>query len=680
MARTVRLKDHWAEQRMFGRRVIAATLVILLCLSALVARLVYLQVLRYDYFSELSQGNRIRIDPVPPSRGLVLDRNGVPLALNRPSYQLEITREQTPDLEETLSRLVELKLLPAEEHDRVLRTIKARRAFDSVPVRLQLSEEELARFAVRRQDFPGVEVRPRLTRYYPLGGTGVHALGYVAAISEQDEKRIDVANYAGTTLIGKLGVERAYEDELHGETGYQQLLVNAQGRHVERVGTEAADLQRREPVAGNDLYLAVDARVQKAAEDALAGQRAAVVAIDPRNGDVLAFVSTPTFDPNGFARGLSYAEYAALSENIDVPLYDRALRGVYPPGSTIKPLIALAGLEYGIADPDRTEFCRGYYQLPGDSHRYRDWKKGGHGTVNMHSAIAQSCDVYFYGLAQQLGIDRMHDFLSKFGLGAETGIDIGGERSALLPSRDWKKMAFKRREQQVWFPGETVIAGIGQGYMLTTPLQLAHVAATISMRGKRYAPRLVTRIRDSSTGEIKVLPPRELAPVEVSDPAYWDVIIGGMIGVTNDSNGTARRLQVGAPYQIAGKSGTAQVFGIKQNEKYKESEVADRLRDHGLFIAFAPALDPRIAVAVVVENGRSGSGTAGPIARKVIDAYLLPDSAAAPATGAAVSRPTGAPPNEAAGAGASPATGTRPEAAGAAPPQPAPVATGGVEE
>jgi len=674
MPRAVRLKDHWAEQRMFGRRVIAATTVILVCLAALGARLVYLQVLRHDYFSELSQGNRIRIDPAPPSRGLILDRHGVPLALNRPAYQLEITREQTPDLEDTLRRLVALGLVPAEDHDRMLRTIRARRSFDSVPVRLQLSEDELARFAVRRQDFPGVEVRPRLTRYYPLGGTGVHALGYVGAISEQDEKRIDLANYAGTTLIGKLGVERAYEDELHGVTGYQQLLVNAQGRHVERVGTQAAELVRHEPVAGNDLYLSVDARVQHAAEDALAGQRAAVVAIDPRNGDVLAFVSTPTFDPNGFARGLTYAEYAALSGDIDVPLYDRALRGVYPPGSTVKPLMALAALEYGVAQPDETRFCQGYFQLPGASHRYRDWKKGGHGTVDMHSAIAQSCDVYFYSVADRLGIDRMHDFLAQFGLGAETGIDIDGERPALLPSREWKKKAFKRKELQVWFPGETVIVGIGQGYMLATPLQLAHVAATIAMRGKRYAPRLVTRIRDAATGEIRDLPPRELPPVKVSDPAHWDVIIQGMVGVTNDWNGTARRIQVGAPYRIAGKSGTAQVFGVKQNEKYKESEVAERLRDHALFIAFAPAEDPRIAVAVVVENGRSGSGTAGPIARKVIDAYLQPDSVAGPTTGAMASQPAGAPPNEAAGAVASPAT--------SAPPQPAPASppAGGVEE
>jgi penicillin-binding protein 2 len=507
----------------------------------------------------------------------------------------------------------------------------------------------------------------------------VHALGYVGAISEQDQKRIDPANYSGTTLIGKLGVERAYEDELHGETGYRQLLVNAQGRLVERVGTQVAELERREPMAGNDLHLSVDAGVQRAAEEALAGQRAAVVAIDPRNGDVLAFVSTPTFDPNAFARGLSYGEYSALSGDIDVPLYDRALRGVYPPGSTVKPLIALAALEYGVIGPDESRFCQGYFQLPGDRHRFRDWKKGGHGTVDMHSAIAQSCDTYFYAVSERLGIDRMHDFLARFGLGAKTGIDIAGERSALLPSREWKKTAFKSKDLQVWFPGETLIAGIGQGYMLATPLQLAHVAATIAMRGKRYAPRLVTRIRDARTGAIRELPTRELPPVELNDPAHWDVIIEGMVGVTNDWNGTARRVQANAPYKIAGKSGTAQVFGIKQDAKYEESEVAERLRDHGLFIAFAPADDPRIAVAVVVENGRSGSGTAGPIARKVIDAYLQPDSSASASTGAAASPATGTPSNEATGVASQP-TGAPPNAAGGTPAPRRPEPPAGVEE
>ena len=632
MARSVRLKDHWAEQRLFGRRVIAATTIMLFALGALFARLVYLQVVKHDYFFDLSQGNQIRIEPEPPSRGLIFDRKGTALALNRPAYQLEVTREQTPDLPGTLQRLVGLGLLAAEDYDRALKTVKARRSFEAVPVRLQLSEEELATFAVHRPDFPGVEVRPRLTRYYPLGGTGVHALGYVGAISEKDQERIDTANYAGTTLIGKLGVERAFEDELHGETGYQQLLVNAQGRRVERIGLTAPELQRRAPVSGNDLYLAVDAGVQKAAEEALAGQRAAVVAIDPHNGDIIAFVSTPTFDPNGFARGLTYAEYAALSENIDIPLYDRALRGVYPPGSTIKPLVALAALEYGVVSTEDTRLCRGAFQLPGSSFRFRDWKKGGHGTVKLRSAIAQSCDVYFYSVSDKIGIDRMHDFLVKFGLGSETGIDIGGERSGLVPSRAWKKKAFKRKDLQTWFPGETVIAGIGQGYMLATPLQLAHVAATISTRGKRYAPRLVRSVRDATTGEVRELPPRELPPVEVGDPTHWDAIIGGMVAVTNDPGGTARRSQAGAPYVMAGKTGTAQVFTVGRNEKYDEKQISERMRDHALFIAFAPADDPKIAVAVLVENGRSGSGTAAPIARKVIDAYLLPPEAQAAAT------------------------------------------------
>jgi penicillin-binding protein 2 len=644
MARSVGLKDQRAEQRLFGRRLIAATLIVTFCAAALVVRLFYLQVLRYDHFSGLSQGNRVRIDPVPPARGLIYDRNGVALAVNRPAFQLEIIREQIPDLDATLARLVSLGLLAKPEVARLRSTIEARRSFDVVPIRLQLSDEELASFAVNRPDLPGVEVRPRLTRYYPGAGSTVHALGYVGAISEKDQERIDTANYAGTTLIGKLGVELAYEDELHGDTGHQQLLVNARGRLVERGGLSAAELERQEPMAGNDLVLALDVRVQRAAEAALVGKRAAVVAIDPNNGDVVAFVSTPTFDPNGFARGLTVPEYAALQNDMDKPLYDRALRGVYPPGSTIKPLLALGALEYGVVDPKATRICRGFFQLPGSSHRYRDWKKGGHGTVNMHKAIAESCDTYFYHVAEQVGIDRMHDFLVAFGLGAETGIDIGGERSGLVPSKAWKKQAFKRRELQVWFPGETVIAGIGQGYMLATPLQLAQAAATIAMRGQRYAPRIVKRIRDARTGETRELPAEPLPPLKVKDPKHWDIIIGGMIGVTNDPTGTARRSQAGAPYKIAGKTGTAQVFSVGQHEQYKESEVEERLRDHALFIAFAPAYAPKLAVAVLVENGRSGSGTAAPIARAVFDAYLLPPEAApepAHAPAASPSPPSG---------------------------------------
>jgi penicillin-binding protein 2 len=634
MARNSRLKDHYAEQRLFGRRVVAASVVIMLLLGALFARLFYLQVVRYDYFSELSQGNRIRIEPIPPPRGLILDRNGEPLALNRPAYQLELTREQTPDVDDTLQRLVALELLPAEDLPRTRRTIMARRAFDAVPIRLQLTEQQLARFAVHRPDFPGVEIRPRLTRLYPFQGVGVHALGYVGAISEQDQDRIDMSAYAGTTLIGKLGIERNYEEVLHGETGYQQLLVNAQGRRVDRVGIKTPDLQRKEPVAGDDLILTIDHRLQKAAEEALGTQRAAVVAIDPANGDILAFVSTPTFDPNGFARGLTVPEYRVLADSPDKPLIDRALRGVYPPGSTIKPLVALAALEFGVVEPEETRYCRGVWQFPNSSHKYRDWKKGGHGTVDMHKAIAQSCDTYFYDISDLIGIDRMHEFLSRFGMGEKTGIDLLGERSGLVPSRDWKKKAFKKRELQVWFPGETVIAGIGQGYMLASPLQLAHIAATVGMRGQRFQPRLVRAVRDSSTGAVAVLPPTPLPTVQVRDPALWDVVIDGMVGVMSPG-GTAYRSQAGAPYQMAGKTGTAQVFTVGQNEKYRESEVAERLRDHALFIAFAPAEAPKLAIAVLVENGRSGSGTAAPIARKVFDVYLAPPEAEATAPAAA---------------------------------------------
>jgi penicillin-binding protein 2 len=503
----------------------------------------------------------------------------------------------------------------------------ARRAFDAVPIRLQLSEEELARFAVHRPDFPGVEIRPRLTRLYPHAGVGVHALGYVAAISEEDQKRIDVSKYSGTTLIGKLGIERNYEELLHGETGYQQLLVNAQGRRVDRVGVKAPDLQRKEPIAGDDLYLTIDHELQQVAEAALGMQRAAVVAIDPRNGDVLAFVSTPTFDPNGFARGLTVPEYRALADNIDKPLIDRALRGVYPPGSTIKPFVALAALQSGVMAAEDTRYCRGVWQFPGSSRKFRDWKKQGHGTVDMHKAIAQSCDTYFYGVSDQIGIDRLHDFLIQFGLGGKTGIDVLGERTGLVPSQAWKKKAFKKKELQLWFPGETVIAGIGQGYMLVTPLQLAHATAAIAMHGKRFQPRLVRAVRDSRTGAIATLPPRALPDVKVDDPKYWDTIISGMVGVVSPG-GTAYRVQAGAPYQIAGKTGTAQVFSIGQNEKYNESQVSERLRDHALFIAFAPVDDPKIAIAVLVENGRHGGSTAGPIARAVFDAYLLPHAAA----------------------------------------------------
>ncbi|MCC6173390.1 MAG: penicillin-binding protein 2, partial [Gammaproteobacteria bacterium] len=587
----------------------------------LIARLAWLQISRNEYYTELSQGNRVRIEPLPAARGIVYDRNGMILAENRPAYQLELVREEVPDLEDTLERLVAIGLIAADELDSTRRTIRSRRAFDSVPVRLRLSEEEIARFAVRRFEFPGVDIRTRLARYYPQGEIAVHALGHVGAISEKDLERIDRAQYSGTATIGKLGIELAYEHELHGRNGTREILVNARGRSVEKQGSLTPQLKTVSAEPGTDLVLSLDFEVQKVAEQAVWDQRAAIVAIDPQNGDVIALASRPGFDPNLFARGLTGPEFRALNENIDRPLFNRALRGTYPPGSTIKPLVALAGLTYGVATPATTRFCRGWFSLPGSRHRFRDWKPRGHGTLAMVGAIAQSCDVYFYTLADEIGPTRLAEFLAHFGLGAPTGIDVGGEKSGILPSPEWKRKAYRRPQDQVWFPGETVIFGIGQGFMLTTPVQLAHMTAIIGSRGKNYQPRLVTALRDPVTGTQTPIPPKLVENLTVAKPEDWQVAIDGMIAVTH--GGTASRSAAGAPYVIAGKTGTAQVFTVAQNEKYNEKTINERLRDHAWFVAFAPAEDPKIAVAVLVENGRSGSGTAAPIARKVIDAYLL---------------------------------------------------------
>jgi penicillin-binding protein 2 len=634
MARAVRIKDHWGEQRLFLGRTIFAAIAIVVMMVLLLGRLFWLQVVRHDYFAELSQGNRVRLEPLPPDRGLILDRNGIVLAENSPAYQLELTPEQVQDVPGTLQRLADLGLLQREELPTLQRVVRASRKFESVPLRLQLSDEDIATFAVRQFEFPGVEIRTRLARWYPFGASAVHALGYVGAISEEDLKRIDRDSYAGSSQIGKVGIEYAYENELHGAAGYRQILVNAQGRRVERVGGEPVDLEasKKLPSAGNDLILALDMKVQQVAEQALQGWRGAVVAIDPNSGDVIALASTPTFDGNKFTRGISGTDYAQLRDDLDKPLVNRALRGAYPPGSTVKPMYALGALEYGIRDPLDTIACRGFFTLPGSSHRYRDWKKEGHGTVDMKRAVATSCDVYFYRLAEVMGIERMHEAMSALGFGKPTGIDIGGERPGLMPSPEWKKKTYK----QVWYPGETVIVGIGQGYMLATPLQLAHATAILAARGKAFRPRLVNAIRDAKTGQVRKLDPIQEKGVELKDAKNWDVIIEGMEAVT-EAGGTAVVATRGTSYKIAGKTGTAQVFSIGQNEKYNEKQVSERLRDHALFVAFAPADAPKLAVAVLVENGMHGGSTAAPIARRVFDAYLL-GKYDAPA------KPAGAPP------------------------------------
>jgi penicillin-binding protein 2 len=622
------VKNYYAETRVFVDRSIAAGIIALLLLLVVSGRLFYLQVLKHDYYSTLSQGNRIRIEPVPPRRGLILDRNGVVLADNQPAFNLELVREQVGDMKSvdaTLAKLVDIGVVRAEDMPAVRRGILSHKVYESVPVKLQLGEEEMARFAVHRYEIPGVDIRASLARHYPFKDHGVHAIGYVAAISEDDQKRIDSVEYAGTTLIGKLGVEGAYEAQLHGKPGFREVLVNAAGKPVEKQGEYVPVLNSRPPVAGKDLILGIDMRVQQVAEAALTGKRGSVVALDPKTGDVIVMASTPGFDPNTFVRGLSVAEYRALATDIDVPLLNRALRGAYPPGSTVKPLYALAAQKYGVLTPEQTQFCGGFFQLPGSSNKYRDDKK--HGNLDMREAIAQSCDVYFFRLAHMMGIGRMDEFMQAFGYGQLTGIDIAGEKPGLYASPEWKKQQFKRAADQVWFPGETISMGIGQGPITVTPLQQAHFASELAERGQIVAvPHLVSAIRAPDTDATTRIASRFLKPVDTAYPSLVKPL----------------------RYKFAGKTGTAQVFTVKQTESTKTKATDERKRDHAWFIAFAPIEDPKIAIAVLVENGGFGGSTSAPIAQKVLDAFLLGDQAGTPPV-APPARPVGtaAPPTTA---------------------------------
>jgi len=630
----VRIKDHWREQRLFDQRALVCAAIMGLATLALIARLFLLQVSRHDYYADLSQGNRVRTEPIPAARGLILDRHGELIAGSQPAYQLELVPEEVPDIDETLAGLAQLELIRAEDVDEIGRTIDSSRTFDSVPIRLRLSDEEVARFAVHRFEFRGVDIKTRQTRWYPNGNLAVHALGYVGAISEQDLKRIDRSAYAGTSLIGKLGVESAFERELHGVNGSREVLVNAQGRSVERQGAFVPKLHTKTPTAGDDLLLAIDLNVQRVAESALAGHRGTVVALDPNNGDVLALVSLPGFDPTLFARGITGVEYRALADDIDRPLFNRALRGTYPSGSTIKPVLGLAALTDHTLAANTKVFCNAEFYLPGSRHVWRADKDEPRGWLDLPEAISRSSDVFFYRLASTLGIDRMAAFLEPFGYGQPTGIDIGGEKAGLLPTPEWKRKAFKRPEDKVWFPGETVNMGIGQGYLLVTPLQLAHITAILAERGRNFRPRVVKGMRDAAGG-VQWLAPVEGAPIKSVSAEDWAVVNDAMIGTTHCARycGTAWVAFKGAAYQAAGKTGTAQVYTVAQNAKYNAKTVPERLRDHAWFIAFAPAEAPRIAVAVLVENAGFGSSNAAPVARKVLDAYLLgPDGKLKPAT------------------------------------------------
>ena len=608
----ITIKDYLFESQLFMQRSVQALVFAGILIAVLVGRLIYLQVLAHEHYITLSDDNRIKILPLPPNRGLIFDRNGLILADNLPSYRLEITPEQVHDMDATLDALSQLVNIRDVDRSRFEQLLKRTPVFKPVPLRFRLSDEEVARFAIDRHRHPGVDIVAGLSRHYPHGPLLAHAVGYVGRIDERDLQRIDTSDYSGTTHIGKVGIEKTYEDILHGTVGYSQVETNAEGRVLRT-------LVRTPPVPGNNLYLTLDAELQNVADQALGKRAGAVVAIDPDTGGVLAFVSKPAYDPNLFVNGIDSKTYTALRENDKQPLFNRALRGQYPPGSTLKPFVALGGLEEGITSKHAHTYCPGFYQLPGKARKYRDWKRGGHGTVDLTDAIAQSCDVYFYDLAMSMGIDRLHDYLTKFGFGERTGIDISGELPGLMPSRQWKRAA----RNLPWFPGETLIAGIGQGFVLTTPLQLASSTTTLARYGSRKKPHVVASTQIYGDIELTPLPVAPEPDIPIEDRQHWNDVIHGMHEVVQGKRGTARKIGKDAKYQFAGKTGTAQVFGLKEEEKYDAEKLAEKLRDHSLFIAFAPLDKPRIALAVVVEHGGSGSAVAAPIARIILDQYLL---------------------------------------------------------
>jgi penicillin-binding protein 2 len=619
MPRNARIKDHQHEQHFFLQRSLVAACVIAALTSVLLGRLVVLQIVRYDHYLDLAQGNRARRDPDPATRGLMLDRNGKVLAETQASYQLELRREEVDNLETTLKGLVAINVLSSEDLADVRRMIKARRTFEWVPIRLRLTEEQRYSFAVHRHEFPGVEIRVRSARSYPYGALAVHALGYVGGINEEDLSRIDRAAYVGTNLIGRAGVEKARETELHGINGFEEILVNAQGRSVQKQGGLESTLRKQAAIPGSDLILSLDLAAQQAAEEGFADRRGAAIAIDPHSGDVLVLASMPGFDPSMFGRGITTREYDALAKDPDRPLTNRALAGTYPAGSTVKPVLGMAGLAAGEIDAQHTHYCPGHFFLRGVSKPWREGRGGVHGTVDVRTAIAESCDVYFYWLANELGVDKMHDFMAPFGYGKKTGIDISGEAAGVLPSRAYKSSRF-RGSEGIWYPGDTINFGIGQGFMTVTPLQIAQVTAVLAAKGAVFQPRLVTGIRDPVTGKTKTIEPVPMPHVQGGTPEQWDVVMEGMRATV--TRGTARGIQ-SKDYSIAGKTGTAQAYSVKANQRLDRA-VDERLRDHSWFMAFAPAEDPKIAVAVLVENGGFGASAAAPIARKIMDAYLLP--------------------------------------------------------
>ena len=603
-----------SELDRFRFRIAFAAGAVVLAFAILIGRFFYLQVVQHDYYTTRAEDNRISLVPITPNRGVILDRNGTILARNYSAFTLEIIPSKIEDLDATIDGLAKIIEILPKDRRRFRKLLEESKTFESLPIRSRLSDQEVARFAANRYLFPGVEVKARLFRQYPLGSMASHALGYINRINKADletiEKKDQLANYKGTDHIGKTGLEQKYEFELHGETGYEEVEIDSGGRAVR-------SLSRTAPVSGNNLTLTLDMRLQEIAEKAFGDRRGALVAIEPSTGGILALVSTPTFDPNLFVDGIRTEDWDLLNNSPDRPMVNRALNGAYPPGSTFKPFMALAALEIGKRTPGQTIFDPGFFNFGG--HHFRDDKKGGHGTVDMYKSIVASCDTYYYMLANDMGIDNIARFMGSLGLGSRTGIDIEGESEGVLPSQEWKKRRFKRPEQQKWFAGETISVGIGQGYNAYTPMQLAQAVAALANNGVIYRPHLVKYITDTRTGEKTLIEPEPLRTLPWK-PQNIETIKKAMVGVNKE--GTGARAFAGAAYESGGKTGTAQVFSLKGSD-YRAGKLKEELRDHALFIAFAPADHPTIALAVLVENGGFGAQSAAPIARMVLDYYLL---------------------------------------------------------
>lgn len=611
-SRRDQLADPYIELRLFRTRTVLISLLGVVLVVTLIARLYHLQVTEHQHYATESTNNRVHLNAIAPARGLIFDRHGFVLAHNLPAFQLEITAEDVEDLEETLQKISMHIKFSERDVTRFRKSMRRAPPFQGVPIRFNLTENEVALFSVMQHDFPGVNIVATLRRHYPNAELAGHTVGYVGRIDERELEDIDPVNYRASRNIGKVGVEKQFESLLHGTVGHQQVEVNVAGR-VLRV------LEEVSPIAGAGIYLTLDSGLQQIAEQALGDNAGAIVALDPQNGEVLAMVSKPSFNLNLFVDGISFKNYAKLRDDWRRPLFNRSTSGTYPPGSTVKPLLALAALENHTLNAFSKVYCPGYYRLPKDDHKYRDWKHGGHGFVTLDDAIVQSCDVMFYDLANKLGIDAMAEYLDNFGFGRQTGIDMRQERSGILPSREWKRQHYG----QVWYPGETLIAGIGQGYFTATPLQIAHSMGILATRGQVTDPHLLYAVQPTPSERPQLYKVGVSDVVGIRDHKNWESVIKSMVKVTRSRKGTARSAFLGAPYKVAGKTGTAQVFSVAQDAEYDKELLEKRLQDHALFAGFAPVDSPKIAIAVIVENGGGGGSVAAPIARKLFDAWLL---------------------------------------------------------